>query len=482
MIDGLIPLVEIALSAETWSTPLWLRLEGVLVAATRDGRVSAWRPSGERVWSREVGNVITASPNFARLRDGQSVVLIGAHDGGLSALDARDGRTRWQRALGGVIRASVSVAASEHSGAREPQVFAASYGDYLWSIDAASGEVRWRKWLPRHVWARSRGVVSSPIVADVDGDGRLEVVVGTRSWRLFCVDADSGSLRWWRGFDYGIDSTCTLALADGSPLLLLGTGESLHGPGDRAILALTGAEGTVRWRRRVGGGVDSSATCFQVDGRFKLVQSSLADASCHCLDLATGKLEWSYRMGPTEACTHDANNVCIRKGAPAYFTDNACCRSYTVPLVADIDGDGALEVLVGSMNGLIYALDASTGQEKGRWDAAAPVRGSPILADIDGDGRLELVVASARRLALFRTRAVGRDWPSFKGDQSLSGAPDASRSDAARVPTRGPRRKLTPESRLLFEWTLRDLGYFVRTRVDKHILNRFGRRCMSYWY
>jgi outer membrane protein assembly factor BamB len=503
MIPGLTPRAEISLSAETWSTPLWLEPQGLIVAATRDGRISAWRSNGVRAWSQQVGDVLTASPNFAVL-GARAYILIGAHDGWLSALDASDGRIVWRRNLGGVIRATVSVAGLPVQGRDahpcKPQVFAASYGDHLWRLEAETGEVHWRKWLPPHVWARGRGVVSSPIVADVDGDGQLEIVVGSRSWRLFCVTAHTGKLCWWRGFDYGIDSTCTLTEIDGAPALLVGTGESLDGPGDCAVVALAGGDGALRWRTRVGGGVDSSATCFWAQGHSYLVQTSLADASCHCLDSATGRIAWTYRMGPSAACNHGADNVCIANGRQSYFTDRACCRSYTTPLVIDVDADGRLEVLVGSMNGHVYSLDAAAGSEKGRWDTSSPVRGSPILANLDGDGSNQLIVPSGQRLLLFNTRAVGCRWPLFKGDPSLSGArwdaeaasdphalpePRVPRPAVLRRPVRIPhvlRRALAAESRLFLAWTVRDLGYFVRTRVDKHILGRMGRRYMTYWY
>jgi hypothetical protein len=230
----------------------------------------------------------------------------------------------------------------------------------------------------------------------------------------------------------------------------------------------------------VGGGVDSSATVFRSsEGASKVVQTSLADAACHCLDLATGRPEWTFRMGPSDACSH-ATGRCVLNGSDGYFTERACCRSYTTPLVRDFDDDGQLEVLVGSMNGSVHLLDARTGLQKERLQTAGAVRGSPILADLDLDGRLELVVCSGRRLLVYATRATGEDWPMFKGDPSLAGPGVGARRPERVVPK--ARTPLAEHVRLLRAWTVSDLDYFVRTRIDKHVLNRVGRRRMDYWY
>ena len=66
---------------------------------------------------------------------------------------------------------------------------------------------------------------------------------------------------------------------------------------------------------------------------------------------------------------------------------------WSSPAVADISGDGANDVVVGGLNGLVYAWDAAGNALPG-WPARAiaAVASSPSVGDLDGDGANEVVV------------------------------------------------------------------------------------------
>jgi hypothetical protein len=65
----------------------------------------------------------------------------------------------------------------------------------------------------------------------------------------------------------------------------------------------------------------------------------------------------------------------------------------TAPLVADLDADGALDVIVASEDGVIYAIGTEGLSLPGfPILATGRITTSPLLADIDGDGFLELTV------------------------------------------------------------------------------------------
>jgi hypothetical protein len=65
------------------------------------------------------------------------------------------------------------------------------------------------------------------------------------------------------------------------------------------------------------------------------------------------------------------------------------------PTVADIDGDGKLEVLIGTSLGMVYCLDARTLQKKDKWPLQMryPVESRVVVEDLVGDTNLEVLIA-----------------------------------------------------------------------------------------
>ncbi|MFH1401059.1 MAG: hypothetical protein ABIH41_06075, partial [Nanoarchaeota archaeon] len=89
----------------------------------------------------------------------------------------------------------------------------------------------------------------------------------------------------------------------------------------------------------------------------------------------------------------------------AAWTAQAAGMVLTNPAIADIDGDGRMEIVVGTKSGQVLCLD-DAGHQKWVYqavedvgkvdlmfldsDAVNSISGDPTLADIDGDGRMEV--------------------------------------------------------------------------------------------
>jgi len=67
---------------------------------------------------------------------------------------------------------------------------------------------------------------------------------------------------------------------------------------------------------------------------------------------------------------------------------------FSSPALGDIDNDGIIEVVVGSHDNWVYALDGTNGAVVWKYKTGSWVGSSPALGDIDSDGQVEVVVGS----------------------------------------------------------------------------------------
>jgi len=97
--------------------------------------------------------------------------------------------------------------------------------------------------------------------------------------------------------------------------------------------------------------------------------------------------------------------------------------------VADLDGDGTLEVILTPASGFVHVLrHDGTGFPGFPVNLEAPIGRNPALADVDGDGQLEIIIATrggrgTPRKRLFVLRTDGTFQPGFPvivGDQVFS--------------------------------------------------------------
>lgn len=67
------------------------------------------------------------------------------------------------------------------------------------------------------------------------------------------------------------------------------------------------------------------------------------------------------------------------------------------PTVVDMDGDGRVEVIVGTSMGLLYVLDGDTGFVRRHFPMQFyEIESQVAVADVNGDGHIEMIVADMR--------------------------------------------------------------------------------------
>jgi len=178
--------------------------EDLLFVSSYSGVHALGAESGEEYWEIDPEDAVRAP-----LTAGEDLVY-GTHREAIVAYDVDSGDRQWSQAgyFGGVSPALVdgTLYVSGHPGE----------GNRSWSpdgrsglqaiaLDAATGDVEW-------TFTPETFIRGSPVVADG------VVYVPSRNW-LYAIDADSGDLRWRQPFEWAVS---TPAVADGRVLASVG--------------------------------------------------------------------------------------------------------------------------------------------------------------------------------------------------------------------------------------------------------------------
>ena len=367
---------------------------------------------GQQLWEYDGGwkkRLTSAATLSMTARQGHGTLVVANSDGTLCSVDAATGDELWRRDVGSITWGAAIWADLDGDGRDE--VVAGTERRGIVALDA-NGEALWTYTGPK---GKKAIVVHCPIAtADVDADGRAEVFAAAQFGPL-CVNGD-GSLRWETLTGDEFKSAVVIADADrdGAPELY---GSSAH---DNATYRLDARTGDLVWRATMVGGAD------------------VYPSSCLCVGDVTGD-------GVDEIVAADDHGYvyCFAHDGQTRWVFPTAKRTHAAASLGDVDGDGAVEVLVASGDHYLYCVDAHGLLE---WKYAADRRliYAPTIADVDDDGTTDVLFCGSdhtlRCLTLGGRYAPAlMPWPSRRFDAAQSGSSFGRRGQAqSRVEERRP--------------------------------------------
>jgi len=388
------------LLAFSGSTVIWPGRDGGfartgLVEQGMPGRVSNY----SLLWKFRAGLCVASSPVVGDF-DGNGVVDVSfaACDGYEYTLYGTNGSVEWRVRTGGGL---TSPAAADLDGDGRAEIVVGGALSPLFCI-SHDGRVMWE------VRGLFEGAV--PVVGDFDGDGRLEVAANSFDGRVAIVDGASGGVEWFSRVGTGAVSPLASGdvTGDGLPDIVGISGRALF------VVYYNGGNYSVATLRLPDDGQGYPAL-YDVDG----------DGVLDIIASYTGGLEAvSYSRGllwraPLEGSMENSVAVgdVLHTGTPqvvaatssgifVYSLNGSLLEeirgydaSYASPLVGDFDGDGLQELLVAGRDGTVLILNASAGSDLiddivFELDTGGPIMSTPTVADVNGDGIPDILVPS----------------------------------------------------------------------------------------
>lgn len=250
------------------------------------------------------------------------------------------------------------------------EVIHGEFGGYVINIDAIDGSINWEILVDPNSW-----VQTAPTLVDLDGDGNLDFVVATWGFddnsALYAYDGMTTELLWSVSMDDKVYHGTAVADLDndGKPELVIGDySGKLH--------VLNAEDGSYKWAYMASGYIGSPATIADITG----------DGVCEII----------FSSGTTIIALTNSGDLLWQYPIPNYG------QAFRGVVTADITDNGIPEVIFGSSNGSVYALNGNSGSVlwtidlQADYGAPFEIDHAPVIADFNGNDTLDLFIVGGK--------------------------------------------------------------------------------------
>lgn len=424
-------------TTEAFSTPAIADVTGDgrpdMVVGSLDGALEAYELPGRKlIWSMSVGKAaIESSPVVVDVTgDGFNDIVVGAMDGRVHLIDGPTGTVI--RSFGELeplhcppgtdcrphgFFATPAVADIDGDGRLDIIAPSWDHTVYAWS---ANGQLLWRRYIEDTLW-------SSPVVADIDRNGTPEIVLGGDIWAGNPLGAPEGGLIWilnrdgstYPGYPIHVPTQTVWSTPavvdldrDGEMDVVVGTGTHFPDPGGRWVSAFNARtkQALPGWPVQVEGRTMTSPAIGELDGDPGLeVAVGSEGGYIYAFDTDGTRMWRSCESGHPQGCFE------------RYATHGGVS-------IADVDDDGQQEVVAG-FDHEMRIHDSRTGRIEAarRFSSglALTPASTPVIAEVDGETHIaqSYYFEDNTRIDLFSTghQLCRADWPTFMRDNRRTG-------------------------------------------------------------
>ncbi len=381
------------------------------------GRYIALDSHGRHLWTyRTQNNAGRAAPALADIDgDGALECIGGSTSGWMVHLFDGKGARRWRYEVANQANVLAPPAVGELTDHPGLEVVAVTLDAAIYCM-TCDGKPLWKTPSPGRF---KHGAAAGAAIADVDGDGKADVVATLPGApvRTLCLDGASGKVKW-ASVSERVNAEVTMAApailpkADpcwkqaalgregGETRIITGAGNELR--------CLSGADGRVLWTYTSTGMIASSPAIGDVDGDGAPEVVFGDGRGLTCLNAFNGKKEWRFETQGNVYCSpalaDRSSSGARRLEWPMARHDAARTGFYGYQR-------GPLAVYFGADDGYLRVVDGRTGTEidsmfikfpdlviQSGNHGALPFMSSPAVADIDGNGTLEIAFTLVDRV------------------------------------------------------------------------------------